>query len=77
MLTVYVLVQSAALTWVGRRRPLATRPRGQAGQATAEYALVLLGVAAVALVVGTWASRTNRIGRLFDAVMDSLLSQVR
>ena len=54
-------------------RLTALRRRGEGGQASAEYALVLLGVAAVALLVGAWAARTDGIGRLFDAVMDKLV----
>ena len=78
MLTIYVSLQShlAALT-----SQLATRARRRAGdqrgQASAEYALVLLGAAAVALLVTGWAARTNRIGRLLDAVMDELLDRVK
>ncbi|MEA3076898.1 MAG: hypothetical protein QOF60_1806, partial [Actinomycetota bacterium] len=34
------------------------------GQATAEYALVLLGAAAVALLVVSWATKTNVVGKL-------------
>jgi len=74
MLTVITWAQSLAawLTLVARSR----RP-DQRGQASAEYALVLLGVAAIALLVTAWAARTNRIGRLLDAVMDELLGRVR
>jgi len=50
--------------------------RGERGQTTAEYALVLLGVAAIALLVVAWAADTNRIGRLLDSVLDSILSNV-
>ena len=54
------------------------RPRrDEAGQASAEYALVLLGAAAVALLLVAWATRTNRVGRLLDTVFDQLLSKVR
>jgi len=56
---------------------LRARPtRDDAGQTTAEYALVLLGVAAIALLVVAWAADTNRIGRLLDSVLDSILSNV-
>ena len=47
--------------------------RDQRGQASAEYALVLLGAAAVALLVVSWATKTNRVGKLLDSVMDKLL----
>ena len=53
--------------------------RRDAGQATTEYALVMLGAAAVALLVVTWATAgggAGRIGRLFDRVIDAVLSRV-
>ena len=48
----------------------------QAGQATAEYALVLLGAAAVALMLTAWAAKSGAISRLFDAVVDQLIHKV-
>jgi Flp pilus assembly pilin Flp len=44
------------------------RHRGERGQATAEYALVLLGAAAVAMLLVSWVTKTNRISNLLDAV---------
>jgi hypothetical protein len=46
------------------------------GQATAEYALVLLGAAAVALLLVAWATNTDAIGRLLDGVLDRILGQI-
>lgn len=46
------------------------------GQSTAEYALVLLGAAAVALLLVAWATDSNRIGELLDSVLDHVLDQV-
>jgi hypothetical protein len=46
------------------------------GQATAEYALVLLGAAAVALLLVAWATRTNRIGRLVELVLDQIVGRL-
>jgi len=46
------------------------------GQASAEYALVLLGAAAIALLLAAWAARSDAIGRLFDAVMSSVIGKV-
>jgi hypothetical protein len=49
------------------------------GQATTEYALVMLGAAAVALLVITWATAgggAGRIGRLFDKVIDEVVSRI-
>ena len=55
----------------------ADRVPQQAGQATAEYALVLLGAAAVALMLAAWAAKTGAITDLFDTVVDQLQAKVR
>ena len=52
------------------------RPGADAGQATAEYALVLLGAAVIAIALITWATGSGRIGDLFDAVFDELQSRM-
>lgn len=52
------------------------RSRAAGGQATAEYALVLLGAAVVAIALVTWATGSGRIGALFDAVFDELQSRL-
>ena len=46
------------------------------GQSTAEYALVLLGAAAIALLVVAWATETDKVTDLFDSVVDRVLDQV-
>ena len=46
------------------------------GQSTTEYALLLLGVASIALAVTAWASGTGKIGELFDSVIDSIIGRV-
>lgn len=49
------------------------------GQATSEYALVLLGAAVIALLVVAWATAgggAGKIGRLFDRVLDEVTSRV-
>lgn len=51
--------------------------RRSAGQATAEYALVLLGAASIALLVVAWAARSGRIGDLLDTVFDSIGRKIR
>ena len=73
MLTISAWAQSLAAWLVFAVR---SRRADQRGQASAEYALVLLGVAAIALLVTAWAARTNRVGRLLDAVMDQLMNRV-
>jgi Flp pilus assembly pilin Flp len=47
------------------------------GQASAEYALVLLGAAAVALLIVAWATKSNLIGKLLDAVMGAITDKVK
>ncbi|HQZ34849.1 MAG TPA: hypothetical protein PK020_10510 [Ilumatobacteraceae bacterium] len=49
------------------------------GQATTEYALVLLGAALVALLVVGWATTgggAGKVGRLFDRVIDSVIDKL-
>lgn len=56
-----------------RRRNIA-----DSGQATTEYALVLLGAAVIALLVVAWATDgggAGRIGELFDTVLTNVLDQ--
>ncbi len=48
------------------------------GQATTEYALVLLGAALVALLVVGWATTgggAGKIGRLFDRIIDAVMDK--
>ena len=62
----------------GPTRPRARTPRlrGEAGQTTAEYALVMLGAAAVAALVVTWASKTDVVGKLFDFAVSKVIGAV-
>jgi len=48
----------------------------QTGQTTAEYALVLLGAATIAMLLTAWAGQTNRLGSLFNAVLRSVTNLV-
>jgi Flp pilus assembly pilin Flp len=53
--------------------------RDESGQATTEYALVMLGAALVALLLVAWATGgggAGRIGRLFDRVIDTVTSRI-
>lgn len=50
------------------------RPRDR-GQATSEYALVMLAAALIALLAVAWATNgggAGKIGQLFDRVVDSV-----
>ena len=62
-----------ALAFHPRRPP---RGLGQKAQTTAEYALVLLGAATIAMLLTAWAGQTNRLGSLFDAVLRSVTNLV-
>ena len=53
----------------------APRPRGEGAQSTVEYALVLLGAAAVALALVAWVARSDAVSRLFDTVVGRILSR--
>ncbi|HEY7069145.1 MAG TPA: DUF4244 domain-containing protein [Acidimicrobiales bacterium] len=46
------------------------------GQASAEYALVILAAASLALGVVTWAAHTGAITGIFQAVVDRLTSSI-
>jgi len=76
-LMLYVRLHTALI--VG---PLATsRPRGRGdrGQATTEYALVLLAAALVGLMVVAWATAgggAERISRLFNGVIDAVIDRI-
>lgn len=48
----------------------------EAGQATVEYALVVLAAAAIALLLVAWAARSGKIGELADRVFDSVVAKV-
>jgi Flp pilus assembly pilin Flp len=51
---------------------VAARLRADTGQTSAEYALVLLGAASVALLVAVWAKDTDKIGTLLDSIFDNI-----
>jgi Flp pilus assembly pilin Flp len=71
MLPIFVRLHVVALTIRDR---LVDDERGQT---TAEYALVLLGAASVALLLAVWAKQGGKVGRLLDAIFDSLVKMVK
>ena len=71
MLALYVHLSTYLTALAGRLRD------DERGQASAEYALVLLGAAAVALLIVAWATKTNLIGKLLDAVMGAITDKVK
>ena len=60
----------AASSVIGHRRP------DDRGQSTAEYALLMLAAATIALLVVTWATSTGKVGELFDAAIDSVIGRI-
>lgn len=47
------------------------------GQTTAEYALVLLAAASLALLLVAWIAHSGKVGELFDAVFDHAIDGAR
>ena len=50
--------------------------RSDRGQTTAEYALVILGAAAIALLVLAWAAQTGKVSTLLNKIVDSVAGSV-
>ena len=71
MLALYVYLSTSLAGAAGRTR------HDQRGQASAAYALVLLGAAAVALLIVAWATKSDLVGKLFDAVMNAITGKVK
>ena len=81
LLTMFIRLQVAATEsidqYVAGHTPV--RRFGDDGQATTEYALVLLAAALVGLLVVAWATAgggAERIARLFNKVIDSAIERV-
>lgn len=58
-------------------QPQTTRHRSR-GQATTEYALILLAAAIIATLVITWATAgggAGKIGSLFDGIFDGIVQR--
>lgn len=75
VITSYAVLAHLALLGVVDR--LGDRLRGERGQTSAEYALVLFGAAAVALLIAVWARGTDRVGKLLDAIFDGVVKMVK
>jgi Flp pilus assembly pilin Flp len=57
------------LRWYVRAR---VRLMEELGQTTAEYALVILAAAAVAVVLITWARSSGKLPAFFDEIIDQV-----
>jgi hypothetical protein len=71
-----VLVLLARCSALVRGCSFGVRGRTDRGQATAEYVLVLLGAASVALVLVGWLARSGRIEALLAQVFDRITAQL-
>ena len=53
-----------------------SRLQDDRGQATAEYALVVLGAATVAMMLIAWATSTGKVSSLLNKVVNSIADRV-
>jgi Protein of unknown function (DUF4244) len=67
---VFMPVVTRAHVVIRHARALVTH---EAGQSTAEYALVILGAVAIATLLIRWATGSHAISKLFDAVVSKIL----
>jgi Flp pilus assembly pilin Flp len=51
--------------------------RGEAGQTTAEYALVILAAAAIAIVLIAWARSSGKLPAFFDKIIDDITNSAQ
>ena len=58
----------------GRRNDMRNLVSSESGQATAEYALVIVAAAAIAGALIVWATSTGALQALFDAVISRVSS---
>ena len=49
--------------------------RSERGQTTAEYALVILAAAAIAVVLLTWARSSGKLPAFFDGIIDRIVGE--
>ncbi len=62
------------MSWYVRARYVRARHpiSEEAGQTTAEYALVILAAAAVAVVLIAWARSSGKLPAFFDSIIDQV-----
>ncbi len=63
-------VQGALLS---KRSTVRSRLRSERGQTTAEYALVILAAAAIAVVLLVWARSSGKLPEFFDSIIDRIV----
>lgn len=50
--------------------------RDERGQASAEYALVLLGAALLAIALGGWLTKNDTLNKVFGDLLDTILGKM-
>ncbi len=73
LLHLWIAIEVAMLTAAAEVKSRLTDDRGQA---TAEYALVVLGAATVAMMLIAWATSTGKISSLLNKVVNSIADRV-
>lgn len=68
----FLRICAALVTRCGKAR----RRLDERGQTTAEYALVLVGAAAVGVLLLTWATGSGKIAWLLDKMVDTVANMV-
>ena len=83
-MTLHIYLAAQTAVWRLLRHLHATRNQsmrsisgGDRGQTTAEYALVIIGAAAVAMLLLAWATGTGKITDLFDKVVGAVARMVQ
>jgi Flp pilus assembly pilin Flp len=63
----------------GKRPAVARGParHGENGQTTAEYALVILAAAAIAIVLIAWARSSGKLPAFFDKIIDDITNSAQ
>ena len=73
LLRIWITIEVAMLTAAAEAKSRLTDDRGQA---TAEYALVVLGAATVAMMLIAWATSTGKVSSLLNKVVNSIADRV-
>jgi len=83
MLQLYVLattviepIVTGAMSGIARGLSRARRS-DERGQTTAEYALVILAAAAVAVVLIAWAKSSGKLPAFFDKIIDDIMNNAQ
>jgi hypothetical protein len=67
------MIRSTTIRWLAAAQ---ARMGAEAGQATAEYALVLVAAAAIAVALIVWATSSGTLASFFNAVMSRVRAAV-